>query len=144
MASKQTYAVACIELFTRVWAEFDSVLGSEDTTRPSLSMAVSARRLQILRLELIVALDACDSTRWRSQLDTLQRQSLGAVLLEVLDALDAPIDEIPRRSMPRAQNLLLDAVLEHRRALDERSEWLERRTASARQLTSARCNSFDR
>ena len=86
------------------------------------------RRLEIVRLELVVALDACDSMRWRSQLNAVQRRSLEAVLPDVLEAHDLSIDEILRRSIALAQNRLLDAVLEHCRALDD--AWPAQRAAS--------------
>jgi hypothetical protein len=101
MAAEQGHTVACIELFSRIWADLESVCDSDDPTG-SLPLAMCTPRLEILRLDLIVAIDA--SRRWRPQLDTGQRLSLAAVLANDRDALDASIDEVPRRSVAVAQN----------------------------------------
>jgi hypothetical protein len=130
VASKQAYAVACIELFSRIWAELDAVCASDASTSLESSLITSATRLEILRLDLVVSIDACDSMRWRSQLDTPQRLSLKVVLVEVLHALDAPVGDSPPRSVAQAQNRLLDAVLYHCRALNETADWPVRRAAS--------------
>jgi hypothetical protein len=130
MASKQAYAAACIELFSRLWAELEAVYGSDTSTSRVTSTRTSATRIEILRLDLVVSADACDSMRWRSQLDTSQRLSLKVVLVEVLHALDAPVDEIPPRSVAQAQNRLVDPVLYHCRALNETAGWPVRRAAS--------------
>jgi hypothetical protein len=122
MASKQAYAAACIELFSRLWAELEAVYGSDTSTSRVTSTRTSATRIEILRLDLVVSADACDSMRWRSQLDTSQRLSLKVVLVEVLHALDAPVDEIPPRSAAQAQNRLVDPVLYHCRALNETAD----------------------
>jgi hypothetical protein len=131
MASKQAYAAACIELFSRLWAELEAVYCSDVSTARAKSLRTSATRLEILRLDLIVSIDACDSMRWRSQLDTPQRLFLKVVLVEVLHALDAPVDEIPSRSIAQAQNRLLDAVLDHYRPLNETAGRPMRRTAAS-------------
>jgi hypothetical protein len=135
VASKQAYSVACIKLFSRIWAELDALCASdasalfETSLKASATRATCARRLKIIRLDLVVSADACDSMRWRSQLDASQRLSLKVVLVEVLHALDAPVDEIPPRSVAQAQNRLLDAVLYHCQALNETVDWLVRRAA---------------
>jgi hypothetical protein len=84
---KQTYAVARIELFTRVWAEFDSLLGSEDTTRPSFSMAACRalhrppRRLAASAARLHVALQLrARNVRARAVLLRLDRAFANAVV----------------------------------------------------------------
>jgi hypothetical protein len=130
VASKQVYAAACIELFSRLWAELEAVYGSDTSTSRVTSTRTSATRIEILRLDLVVSADACDSMRWRSQLDTSQRLSLKVVLVEVLHALDAPVDEIPPRSVAQAQNRLVDPVLYQCRALNETAGWPVRRAAS--------------
>jgi len=130
VVSKEAYAVACIEVFSRLWAELDVVCRSDSSTPLATSLTTSATQLEILRLDLIVSIDACDSMRWRSQLDAPQRLSLRVVLVEVLHALDAPVDEIPRRSVAQAQDHLLDAVLGQCRALNETASRPLRRMAS--------------
>jgi len=111
VASNQAYTIACIELFSRLWAELERV--SALANAPA-----SASRLEIVRLELLIALDACDSMRWRAHLSTSQRLSLRAVLTQVLTSLDASTDDVPRRAIAMAQNRLLESVLDHCRALD--------------------------
>jgi hypothetical protein len=136
VASKQAYVVACIDFFSRIWGELEVVCGSDASIQREMSLTTRAtrttcaRRLEILRLELIVAIDACDSMRWRSRLDTSQRLSLKVVLVEVLHVLDAPVNEIPPRSIAQAQNRLLDGVLDQCRSLNETADWAVRRAAS--------------
>jgi hypothetical protein len=130
VASKQAYAVACIELFSWIWAELDAVCASDGSTSLESSLITSATLLEILRLDLVVSADACDSMRWRSQLDTSQLLSPKVVLVEVLHALDAPVGDSSPRSVAQAQNRLLDAILDRCGALNETAGWPVRRAAS--------------
>jgi hypothetical protein len=54
MASKQTYAVACIELFTRVWAEFDSLFGSATSPKASGSRGLAIPIARLVREQRFV------------------------------------------------------------------------------------------
>jgi hypothetical protein len=103
MASREAFAAACIELFSRLWAELNALSAAADPDR----------RGEILRLELILVLDACRSARWRMMLDRSQRLSLECLLRDVFDALNSSSAEFPCRPIEWAQNRLLDALLEH-------------------------------
>jgi hypothetical protein len=103
MASKEAYSIACIELFGRLWVELEQVPVA----------ATSGTRAQVLRLELVLLLDACGSDRWRLHLDNSQRLTLQSTLAEVLGALNSSSDIVPRDAVAWAQNCLLDAMIEH-------------------------------
>jgi hypothetical protein len=105
MASKEAFAAACIELFSRLWAELNVLSAAADSP--------AHPRDEILRLELILVLDACRSERWRMMLDSSQRLSLECLLRDVLDALSTSSGELPCTPIEWAQNRLLDALLEH-------------------------------
>jgi len=114
IASKEAYAVAAIELFSRLWVELDTLLAT-DGHRHSAGLT-PAPRVQVLRLELILLLDACQSTRWRAQLDTIQRLSLQSIFDEILHALNTSSEEeISRGPIESVQNRLLDAIQRHLR-----------------------------
>jgi hypothetical protein len=103
-------AAACIQLYSRIWEELESIPTAEPRRFCGLA-------LEILRLDLVLLIDACDM-RWRFELTARPRISMRAVLVEVLELLAAPADEIPQ-FVPEAQDCLLDAVLEESRELDE-------------------------
>ena len=105
MASKEAFAAACIELFSRLWVELNALSATADPAH--------APSAEIIRLELILVLDACRSARWRMLLDISQRLSLECLLRDVLDALNSSSDELPGTPIEWAQNRLLDALLEH-------------------------------
>ena len=65
MASKEAYGVACIELFSRLWVELDFVSAANDSMHTHCTGFLPAPRVEVLRLELIILLDACRSARWR-------------------------------------------------------------------------------
>ena len=108
------YAVASIELFSRLWVELDTLLATDGQRHSAGS--TPAPRVQVLRLELILLLDACQSTRWRAQLDTGQRLSLQSIFDDILHVLDpSSEEEILRGPIESAQNRLLDAIQHHLR-----------------------------
>jgi hypothetical protein len=67
----------------------------------------------MLRLELALLLDACQSERWRLLLNISQRLSLESTIEDVFDALNSSSEIAPQDAIAWAQNRLLDAVLEH-------------------------------
>jgi hypothetical protein len=103
MASREAFAAASIELYSRLWAALDQCLTPhpDDTT------------YQILRLELHLLLNACDTAAWRLLLSSPQRQSLKSVLQEIQLAFDTDTAGIPRLTIVSVQNHLLEAVREH-------------------------------
>ena len=113
MASNEAFAVACIQLYSQLWAALDLVLASRDSRSASPSPpAIAAVRLQMLRLELIVIIDAGEGALWRTLLNSVQLRSLQGILGEVLDALSSADGEQWAASIERAQDHLLDAVLD--------------------------------
>jgi hypothetical protein len=113
MASKEAFAAACIELFSRLWVGLNALSATADPARTPSTDLGSDPRDEILRLELILVLDACRSARWRMMLDRSQRLSLELLLRDVLDALNSSPGELPCTPIEWAQNRLLDALLEH-------------------------------
>ena len=73
--------------------------------------AVLLMNAATLRLELLVMLDACDSTAWRSLLEGGQRQNLRSMLNDVLEAIAVTPDALTRDVIECAQDRLLDQVL---------------------------------
>jgi len=130
MAERQAYAGACIELFSRLWGELESIVPLA-SVRGDKDGSSCVRRLEILRLELVVLQDACRSTRWRMVLDGEQRRGLERLVGEALDALTTGFDEAPLQAIARVQNCLLDAVLEQRLRVENRQPGTARRRAMA-------------
>jgi hypothetical protein len=112
MASQEAFAAACIELFSRLWAELNALSATADRALAPSADLPSDPRDEILRLELILVLEACRSARWRLLLDISQRLSLECLLRDVLDALNSSPEEFPCTTIEWAQNRLLDALLE--------------------------------
>jgi hypothetical protein len=113
MASKEAFAAACIELFSRLWVELNSISAAADPILTPSAGLPSGPQIEILRLELILILDACRSARWRTLLDKSQRLGLECLLRDVLDALNTSSEAIPRAPIAWAQNRLFEALLEH-------------------------------
>jgi hypothetical protein len=103
--SASAYVVASIELYSRLWLALERLAVSDDDDPARIETA-----LVILRLELVVLLDACDSPSWRSMLDAEHRIQLQATLKSVLRTLSERLDDW-RGDVSDAQNRLLDAVL---------------------------------
>jgi hypothetical protein len=89
MASKEGFAVACIELLSLLWAELDSLSVAVEPMHPQSAALASSPQAQILRLELILLLDACGCARWRTLLAPSQRRFLQSLLGDVPDTLSA-------------------------------------------------------
>jgi hypothetical protein len=108
MADQNAYALACIGLYSRLWAELER-LGAADA-QPGL-------RSQIIRLEIHLVMQCCDTGRWRALMSAPQRLSLQQTLADVLSLLGTSGCEIRVPAGASAQDRLLDAVLEHCAAL---------------------------
>ena len=113
MASKETYSVACIELFRRLWLELERMSVAVRSTHLDAGNLWASARAEMFRLELTLLLDACRSERWRLKLDISQRLSLQSTLEGVLDAVNASSEVMSQDAIARAQNCLFDAVIEH-------------------------------
>jgi len=104
MAEKDAYALACIGLFSRLWEELE---------RLCTTGAPAGTCSQIIRLEIHLALQCCETWRWRLLLTAPQRCALQQTLRELQHCLGASGPEIPANAARLAQDRLLDAVLEH-------------------------------
>ena len=113
VASAAACVAATIELYSRLWRELERsfnlfarqaqfTLGADESDGP----------LVVLRLEISILLDACDSQEWQSMLGTERRLALRTILESLLHALD-PLraERHPCHVLAEAQNQLLDAVL---------------------------------
>jgi hypothetical protein len=98
MATDEAYRAACIELFSRLWAELEQLCSSRE-------------QAELLRLEIHLLGEAVESTRWRLILDDAQRQGVTAALQDVLHALEKQAEAAS--ATLTAQNRLLDAVHFH-------------------------------
>jgi hypothetical protein len=87
MAERNAFAVACIELFSQLWVQLES-MATEGPVSEVLPDSALALRAQLLRLELIVLLDACRAPCWRMLLDGEPRRALELRLSEVLEYLN--------------------------------------------------------
>jgi hypothetical protein len=110
VASTPAYAVACIELLSRLWAELER-LPERMLVEPFRGApAATLDACETLRLELVLLLEACDSPLWQQLLSAQQRRSLRCTLEDVLSALTggpAP------GTLELAQQRLLREVLNH-------------------------------
>jgi hypothetical protein len=106
MVAEETFAVACVELYTRLWAELDA-LGTAG--RPPGSSALED--VELLRLELLLLADACQSPRWRAVLSAAQRFALRSVVTDVLAALNRPLEELSADALAQVQNRLFDEIV---------------------------------
>jgi hypothetical protein len=118
MADQTAFDGASIELFTRLWAELEAFAAEIPHQRKAVVTAF-VRRLQTLRLELIVLLDACRFPM-RVLLDDKQRHALERCFGEVLECLNTRFDEAPLGAAGMAKNCRLDSVLEHHGMWDDR------------------------
>jgi hypothetical protein len=115
--NEEAYSVACVELFRRLWVELERLLAVREATQPCSRDLTSWSRAEMLRLELALLLDACQSERWRLLLNISQRLSLEWTIEDVFDALNSSSEIAPQDAIAWAQNRLLDAILEHCAAL---------------------------
>jgi hypothetical protein len=104
MADQNAYALACIGLYSRLWTELERLGAAQ--AQPELCS-------QILRLEIHLVMQCCDSWRWRTLMSAPQRLSLQRTLAEVQSLLGTSGGEIRTPNAQCAQDRLLDAVLEH-------------------------------
>jgi hypothetical protein len=111
LASSEAYAVACIELYSRLWLELEALAVPRPPAPDSAQQRAVALHGQALRLELALLIEACGSRRWQALLDPLQRLGLQAMLEATLAALSDLGDGGHGAAIERAQNQLLDAVL---------------------------------
>ena len=110
MASTAACSAACIELFARLWQALDEIPAAA-VPAPTTSDGETEIRLQIVRLELALAIEACDPARRFFPLDRSQRLAVRTVLTDVLAALCRAADGANPAAIAWAQDRLLDAVL---------------------------------
>jgi hypothetical protein len=104
MAEQDVYALACIGLYSRLWEELDRLCAAP---------AQAEQHSQIIRLEIHLALQSCETWRWRLLLTARQRLALVETLRDVQRRLEASGPEISVPTASAAQDRLLEAVLNH-------------------------------
>lgn len=109
--SDDAYAVAAIELYSRLWLELEQVTARLRLAADHCGAVQLEVRLTILRLELVMLLDGCDSQRWRALIGPRRCSELGATLRDLLAALSAPFEALDRGLLDRTQDRILDATL---------------------------------
>jgi hypothetical protein len=113
LASEAAYVAATIDLYGRLWRELEQ-LSDVFASAPHCAVRAeeSDQQLMMLRLELVVLLDACDSPEWWSMLGAERRVALRTTLESLLRTLGALPPDLDRCcALARAQDQLLDAVL---------------------------------
>jgi hypothetical protein len=104
MAEKDAYALACIGLYSRLWDALER-LCTAGVPRAACS--------QIIRLEIHLVLQCCETWRWRRLLTAAQRLAVQETLRDLLHRLGEGGPAISAAVAGAAQNRLLDAILEH-------------------------------
>jgi len=104
------YAAAAILIYTHLWADLEEVCLRLMAPTDG-SAAPIEHRMTIIRLEVLILLDACDSARWRSMLGGHERAALNATLKSVLETLDVPTMLVNPEILGATQNQLFDAVM---------------------------------
>lgn len=97
------------ELCTQLWLELEIIAQSigADAGQATADAAMSAA---ILRLELVVLVDACRSARWRSMLLAAHHcDRMCSMLTDVLAALYVDVDEL-RAGLAAAEERLVDEL----------------------------------
>jgi hypothetical protein len=115
------FSAAAIQLCAALWAECDSICALIELQDSDSSRAELAKRIEALRLELLLILDRC-AGRWMIQLEPWQRAWLVSAVDALLDDLGDVGDPPDLEPVTRAQNRLLDAVLEQ---CAEHSRWTD-------------------
>ena len=108
VAGSAVYAVAAIELYSRLWQALEDLTSA--FARCGANSSETGQQLILLRLELVVLLDTFESARCRSMLRPHERAQLRTTVHGQLDALWVQ-PEAGGPALMRAQNQLLDAVL---------------------------------
>jgi hypothetical protein len=93
-APHTVFEAAYKELCTRLWIELELLAqaAAQVPSGPPQDLAMSA---VILRLELIVLVDACRSPHWLCMLSAEQRDNLCSMLTDVLAALYVDSEHLP-------------------------------------------------
>jgi hypothetical protein len=108
--ARPVFRAAYKELCTRIWIELEllaqAAAGQAEGRRSQAPVMSTA----ILRLELIVLVDSCRSSRWRRMLSAEQCDSLCSMLTDVLAALYVDSEHL-RAGIAEAQDRVLDELL---------------------------------
>jgi hypothetical protein len=113
MASKEAFAVTCVELYGRLWTELEALIASEEYDPGDSAQPAAGERLQILKLEIHLLICACNTARWQWLLSASQRLALKSILQDVWLAVDTETQQSSAYVIALAQNRLFDAVREH-------------------------------
>jgi hypothetical protein len=102
---RPVFEAACRELCARIWIELELLAQARSCPPQDLAMSTA-----ILRLELVVLVDSCRSPQWRRILSAQQRDSLCALLTDVLAALYVDSEHLSS-GIAAAQDRVLDELL---------------------------------
>jgi hypothetical protein len=105
-------AAATIQLYSRLWLELETWCGWMNESGGLGAGDAIDVRLETIRLELVLLLEACDSIRWKSMLRPEHLAALRADLHVVLKSLDAAADSPGFDAILVAQNRLFDGVVD--------------------------------
>jgi hypothetical protein len=112
-ASPSTYSGALIGLLCRLWLELEGIVGELSARDMPHASCGAENQMEIFRLEVLVLVDACDSLRWQSLMNSHQRLGLRATLHTLLRTLTGPRDLSDSEIIGHAQNQLFDSLLRH-------------------------------
>jgi hypothetical protein len=101
---------AAVQLYSRLWLELEALFDQLQAGADART-GVCPLPIEVIRLELIVLLDRCDSTRWRALVEAPLLAALHRDLEALLAALAAPPDALGAVQIIGAQNQLFDALL---------------------------------
>jgi hypothetical protein len=106
---RPVFRAAYRELCARIWIELELLAQAvrEHEAGPPLGLVMST---EILRLELVVLVDACRSPHWRCMLAAEQCEAVCSMLTDVLAALYVD-SEYLRTGITEAQDRVLDELL---------------------------------
>jgi hypothetical protein len=105
------FAAASIQLYSRLWWELER-LQAPALDRGGGTGSAFEMQLLTFRLEVVLLLDACDSRAWQAFLRPDERLTLETILRTVLDLIAVPLPALGRAVIHRAQDWLLDAVID--------------------------------
>lgn len=106
MVAEETFSIACVELYARLWSDLDAFAAADEArARDPLGP------IALLRLELLILLDACQSPRWRAVLSGAQQLALRAVVTDVLAVLNRPLEGLTREVIAEVQDRLFEEIV---------------------------------
>jgi hypothetical protein len=101
---------ALIELCARIWSELERLANCRNRRANSEEPAFELLS-EVLRLELVIIVDACESPAWGLMLDPVVRSRLSAMSTAVLSMLAVPPNALTSQVIECAQDRVFDEAL---------------------------------